>query len=584
MKADTTAEGHGTRARSPVRGPCPAMLLATLLAVAAGSAGCHGLFNSWLDPTAVGDFGAERTIEIRTSLSIQDSPLGVPGATTPTPDDLVPTRRPYRFISGDAMIVRIFELMARNTESVTQSVVDDMGNISLPFVGIVAVEGLSPRELEGDLKELLREREILNEAEVVVEPQIRRNSTFVVFGATAGSAIYPIATVDFRLLEALSLAGGLSDVVTDIYIFREEAVAAGDQTATVPGAIPTDAARPEMSSPAQPADAAPEAEDAEQTGAVEVLHLSGGLGEGATAGGGLYALPRSDVPPSEPMAAPPATQPDTQPADPEAERELIESIAPPARAAGDSATAPAEPADSPVSTTQSSFIFLNGKWIEIQPPSAAETPATRPVFDPQPTPAERFEVPRPTIDWEAIAGQEKQQRIIRVSAAALRDGDPRQNLVIRPGDTIRLVSGQTGEYYMMGQIGRPGAYGLSGRQLTLKAAIAAAGNLAPLAWPERCTVYRRLGEREEMIQVNVDRIFAGEEADFFVKRDDVIVFGTHPLSIFLAVVRNAFRLTYGFGFVYDRNFADVDNIRRSVAAQNKAAQAAQQNRFPGLFP
>ncbi|MCP4250932.1 MAG: hypothetical protein GY778_28175 [bacterium] len=541
--------------------------------------------NSWLDPTAVGDFGVERTIEIRTSLSIQDSPIGVPGATTPTPDDLVPTRRPYRFVSGDIMIVRIFELLARNTEATTQSTVDDMGNISLPFLGTVQVEGLSPRELEGDLKELLREREILNDAEVVVEPQVRRKATFVVFGATAGSSIYPLGTVDFRLLQALSLAGGLSDVVTDIYLFREETVPAGDasdQTGAIPDAIPTEAATPETSTPEQSPDAAREPEDAEQTGAVDVVHLSSGLGDGATAGGGLYALGRSDDP--EPTAAPPATQPDTQSADPEAELELIESIAPPPRAVDDPATAPAAPADAPVSTTQSSFIFLNGKWIEIQPKSGSETPVTQPVFEPQPPVTERFDLPRPTVDWEAIAGQEKQQRIIHVSAAALRDGDPRQNLVIRPGDIIRLVAGQAGEYYMMGQIARPGAYSLTGRQLTLKAAIAAAGNLAPLAWPERCTVYRRLGEREEMIQVNVDRIFAGEDPDFFIKRDDVVVFGTHPLSIFLAVVRNAFRLTYGFGFVYDRNFADVDNIRRSVAAQNKASQAAQQNRFPGLFP
>ena len=265
MKAHITDEGSGTQARTPARGPCPAALLATLLAVAAGSAGCHGLFNSWLDPTAVGDFGAERTIEIRTSLSIQDSPLGVPGATTPTPDDLVPTRRPYRFIPGDVMIVRIFELLARNTEAVNQTVVDDMGNISLPFVGVMAVEGLSPRELEGDLKELLREREILNDAEVVVELQIRRNATFVIFGANVGSSrdggMYPVSTVDFRLLEALSLAGGLSELVTDIYVFREEAVAAGDQTGIVPRVLPPDAARPESSSPEQPEVAAPDSRD-----------------------------------------------------------------------------------------------------------------------------------------------------------------------------------------------------------------------------------------------------------------------------------------------------------------------------------
>jgi protein involved in polysaccharide export with SLBB domain len=147
------------------------------------------------------------------------------------------------------------------------------------------------------------------------------------------------------------------------------------------------------------------------------------------------------------------------------------------------------------------------------------------------------------------------------------------------------MAGEAGEYYMMGQIVRPGAYSLTGRRLTLKTAIAAAGNLGPLAWPERCTVYRRLGDREEMIQVDLNRLFAGKDSDFYIKKDDLIMFGTHPAAIFLAVVRNAFRMTYGFGFVYDRNFADVDIQERNVKAQQKALREVQQDlRFPGLFP
>ena len=42
----------------------------------------------------------------------------------------------------------------------------------------------------------------------------------------------------------------------------------------------------------------------------------------------------------------------------------------------------------------------------------------------------------------------------------------------------------------------------------------------------------------------------------FLKPNDVIAVGTDPRGIFYAVVRNAFRMTYGFGFIYDRNFAN----------------------------
>jgi len=231
---------------------------------------------------------------------------------------------------------------------------------------------------------------------------------------------------------------------------------------------------------------------------------------------------------------------------------------------------------------------LNDKWIEVGPQSASPTSrAGRQTTSSGPGDEMELqlpELPRESIDWGQLAG-ESTRRIIRVSAEALRNGDARQNIVVRPKDTIRLMAGETGEYYLMGQIARPGAYSLVGRRLTFKEVVASAGGLGPLAWPERCTLYRRLGDREEMIQINADRIFSGKDADFYVKKDDLIVFGTHPATIFFAVLRNAFRITYGFGFVYDRNFADVDNTRRAVEAAGKAQQnAAQGNRFQGLFP
>jgi hypothetical protein len=45
---------------------------------------------------------------------------------------------------------------------------------------------------------------------------------------------------------------------------------------------------------------------------------------------------------------------------------------------------------------------------------------------------------------------------------------------------------------------------------------------------------------------------------------------------FLFVIRNSFRFTYGFGFVYDRNFADKDSysskINPEVLEQQRRAQ------------
>ena len=70
---------------------------------------------------------------------------------------------------------------------------------------------------------------------------------------------------------------------------------------------------------------------------------------------------------------------------------------------------------------------------------------------------------------------------------------------------------------------------------------------------------RRIGEnREEIVMVDLAKIANGSQPDFFIKPNDMINIGTHGTSRWMAVLRNAFRATYGFGFIYDRNFADRD--------------------------
>jgi hypothetical protein len=107
---------------------------------------------------------------------------------------------------------------------------------------------------------------------------------------------------------------------------------------------------------------------------------------------------------------------------------------------------------------------------------------------------------------------------------------------------------------------------MDGRPVTLKMAVAAAGGLGPLAWPRRCEVTRRVGRnKEETVMVDLDKITSGEQPDFFIKPLDLINVGTHPTARWRAVLRNSFRATYGFGFIYDRNFAERDyGTRRPI--------------------
>ncbi len=515
-------------------------------------------------------------MEIRTSLSIQDSPTGIPGATDPTPEDLIPRPIAYRLNPGDALNIRILDLVVDNTETSIQVFLDEEGMISLPVLGRIRASGMTAAELEAELKDILRQRQIVQDAYVQVEPVVKRGQSYTIYGAIAQPSLYPIARPNFPLIEALAQAGGLVETVTEIYVFRNARPENPDglgalPSHTGPGQAVADAAdasvaRLMMSDGYEDAPPAATARsDGPTTGPADAAALRSVLGEPGAEQEVMEAVLRgrdsqTSGPPPEVAAAEPATE--SLPGSPPASAELEEVTALP----------PAQPR----------FIFLNGKWIEVKPtPTTATAPDTRAAAEPLgppslPPPSPEAE---PTVDWSRIAG-EVDQRIIRVSGDALRNGDVRQNIIVRPGDSIRVIAGEVGEYYIMGQVIRPGAYSLTGRRITLKQAVAAAGNIAPLGWPDRCTIYRRYGDREEMKQVNLDSMFAGKEADVFLKKDDLVVVGTHPVAPFLAVIRNAFRMTYGFGFVYDRNFADIDAYG---AQPNPAYFDRTRQRFPNLF-
>jgi hypothetical protein len=66
---------------------------------------------------------------------------------------------------------------------------------------------------------------------------------------------------------------------------------------------------------------------------------------------------------------------------------------------------------------------------------------------------------------------------------------------------------------------------------------------------------RRIGtNREVCVRINLGSILAMDTPDIYLKPNDVVYVGTHFIAPFLSAVRNSFRLTYGAGFLYDRNY------------------------------
>lgn len=220
-----------------------------------------------------------------------------------------------------------------------------------------------------------------------------------------------------------------------------------------------------------------------------------------------------------------------------------------------------------LSNESDSFVFdVNAQqWVRIRQssvapasPRAVSDPAQVDAFPGLPLtgPAARAALGGDLGDLEkAVVGR---TRIIEVDVDRMNRGDALQNIVIRPGDTLFCEFPPIGVIYIDGEVARPGTlqFPNAGRP-TLSRFIAAAGGLGPIAIPERVDLIRRLpGDREATIRVNLTAIRNRTEPDIYLKRDDHIIIGTNFWATLLAVFRNGFRVTYGFGFLLDRNFGN----------------------------
>jgi protein involved in polysaccharide export with SLBB domain len=503
-----------------------------------GSAGgCNSILNSWLDPTTLGKFDRTATNEIRASLTLEDAPSAIPGATPPTLEDLEVKVYEFPISAGDSLAVEINELRQRQTAFQTQVQVATAGYVNIPVVGRVMAAGLTVPEFEAALAQALRDRNVLLDPEVTVNPLYLQKATYSIFGvgvsASSDSPLragtFPIRRPDLRLLEAINHVGGLNEFVTEVYIFRLDKLYAQPAAPGPPGrptssregnrGIPSEAVPTRPASPARPDDPGP---DASRQALIDLVER-----------------------PKEP--APPRAEEEVE--------DIPEGLEPD----------PLQP-----------YIFVNGEFV----PNPAYTGPRRDVRG-EVAEVTMTESTTPAINWARIAG-DSNFRIIVVPAESLRGGDPMADVVVRAGDVIRISSGEVGVYYVMGQVNRVGAFRFDLEQVTLKSAIAVAGGLSSLAWPDRCTVYRRLGRREQMIQVNLDRIYAGLDSDFTIKRGDIINVGTHPFAPFLERIRGLTLpnpvANVGYSFTYARNFADIDSFAVQSNPRNEPDQ------FPQLFP
>lgn len=472
------------------------------------------IHNGFADPTQAGNYRNGKTTEILSVMTLLEEPDELIDAEEPSAEDLEPYYVETKLNPGDILRVSIFELQAPGVASEQQIQVRPSGEETFPSLGPVHIAGLTPRGLELELKRLLRERQIIDNADVQVSVLRSESQQYTIVGSIQQPGNYPITRPDYRLMNAIGAVGGLPTQVDTIYIFRQD-------------------------------DGSPQSGDASMGDAQarrrrlwsDQTYTLSDMGRGPSGTKLAQANPHN--------------------------RELDRLEYGPFGASA------AEPVFDPTT----------GEWKVVDPgmtppkTTSGPTPTTVPV-----TPNTPATMPDDEIAPE-MAGSDV--RIIAIPAKALLAGDPKYNVVIRPRDLIRVRIPNIGQYYMGGNIQNPGPYQLDGRALTVKQALLSAGGFGPLAEPSRANLVRRISKDEEQtIQIDLDAIMAGDTPDFYVRPNDTINVGSTPIHIFLAVLRNAFRMSYGFGFVYDRNFADSDTFQAREQTRQRELQESQLRGLP----
>lgn len=502
-------------------------------------AGCSDRF---LDPTQVGRFRPVPAVNvILDSLGVaEEEPSTWQAAEPPRPVDVIAKEADYVLTEGDTLRIFIFELFQEGRGYIDEYVINETGKISISEVGVVEAAGLTESQLEEEIKRIVSPS-ILKEplVSVLLTSSQRRTFSILGNGMTRGvGGRFLIPRYNFRLTDALAMAGGISQFnVSYIYVSRsitgEEAVA--------------EPIKPELVEPEEPKKFIEPEKD--------MLEIIAPRAQRQWPANRLV-IASTEMITNKELAE--AASPEALESLDSSRHDRIETEGTLESSANHSDR---ETIDKPINVDRAGrieWIFQDGKWIPVQVGRPEPTEPAVKVEPGKPAKPIREKVPE-EFDWGQIETGGMQTRVIEVPTDKLLGGDPRYNIVIKPGDSIHVPVDIIGEFWISGNVARVGPVVITGRPMTLKMAIATAGGLGPLAWPKRCEVTRRIGkDKEETVMVDLDKIARGEQPDFFIKPNDLINVGTHPTARWRAVLRNAFRATYGFGFIYDRNFSERD--------------------------
>jgi len=142
----------------------------------------------------------------------------------------------YRLGPEDLIEVAVFE--APELGAVAR--ISPTGRLTLPLLGPVHASGLTPREFELVVEELLRQRGYMHDPHASVSVREMRSHGVSVIGAVQKSGVYQLHGSK-TLIEVLSLASGLAEDAGDtVLVARRESLRGAPPPAETPDAPPGD--------------------------------------------------------------------------------------------------------------------------------------------------------------------------------------------------------------------------------------------------------------------------------------------------------------------------------------------------------
>lgn len=474
--------------------------------------GC-GLDN-FFDPSRTGNFEPmPTTIPVLARLDTIETEADLWGETTGVlPTDLMPGDLSYELAPGDLVTVQIFELYTLNQWTISTRRIDAGGFFRVPEIGDVPAAGMTPQEFEEEVIRRL-EADVMEDPLVDIVVEEGGGLHYTIYGYVASPGLFTLRSPDLRLIEAIAIAGGISPVTQTVYVIREVPLSEDIKPSF-------DRLRPGQNGGDDRPGDTPDPVDIEEL--IEQLEDSpGAVSPSSFSSSSRSVDPMRGMDPPMPVAL---SYQDDDSGGSMNEQVDVDQLTP----GGETA------AGSPGHT----FIYVEerGEWV-------------------------RTRIPPGTVVETGVADDAEPEliveRIIEIPYQRLSHGDSSYNIIIRPGDRIYIDGPSTGVVYIDGEIARAGVYNLpSTGKLTLSRLVAAAGGLGPLAIPSRVDLTRVVGDaREATIRLDLGGIRQRNEPDVYLQPDDHIIIGTDFWATPLAVFRNGLRMTYGFGFVLDRNFS-----------------------------